>query len=74
VRATWAEIATRHDGFTLRAPPDQAQLFAPLFEYAERLYEGAPFDHAEAREVARETVHGYLAEPGSRDGGGRPGY
>ncbi len=70
VRAAWDEIIATRNGFTLRAAPDQAQLFAPLFEYAEKLYEGAPLDPAEARKVARETVRGYLAElrtPSGRD-------
>jgi Family of unknown function (DUF6607) len=74
VRAAWADIAAHHREFTLRAPPDQAQLFAPLFEYAEKLYEGEPLDRAAARKLARETVHGYLAAPGSRDGSRGSGY
>jgi hypothetical protein len=60
VRHAWNEIIARRERFTLRAAPDQAQLFTPLFEYAERLYEGAPFDPAAARGLARETVRGYL--------------
>jgi hypothetical protein len=32
-----------------------------LFEYADRLAEGAPFEPAAARAFARETVRGYLA-------------
>ncbi len=62
VRAAWSDIEARHDRFILRAPPDQGQLFTPLFEYADRLSEGAPLDGAEARRIARETVHGYLAD------------
>ena len=65
VRAAWAGIIATHKQFTLRAAPDQGQLFGPLFAYAEKLDEGAPFDAADARKVARETVRGYLAEPGS---------
>jgi hypothetical protein len=56
----------------LRGAPDQSQLFMPLFEYAERLAEGAPLDAAEARRFARETVRGYLAAPGSESS--RPTY
>jgi hypothetical protein len=65
VRAAWGEIIATHKRLTLRAAPDQGQLFAPLFEYAGKLDEGAPLDAAEARRVARETVRSYLAEPGS---------
>jgi hypothetical protein len=61
VRAAWAEIARERPRFTLRAAPDRGQLFTPLFEYAERLYEGAPWDPEEGRTFARETVRGYLA-------------
>jgi hypothetical protein len=61
VRAAWDEIAARRDRFTLRAAPDRGQLFVPLFDYAEKLSEGAPLDPADARPVARKTVRGYLA-------------
>jgi hypothetical protein len=45
----------------MRAAPDQGQLFVPLFEYAEKLDEGAPYDAAAGRAFARKTVAGYLA-------------
>jgi hypothetical protein len=61
VRAAWAEIARTRPTFTLRASPDQAQLFMPLFEYAEKLDEGTPYDAAAARAFARQTVATYLA-------------
>jgi hypothetical protein len=64
VRDAWRDVGTKHARFTLRAAPDQAQLFAPLFEYAERLYEGEAYDPASARNLVRETVRGYLAEGG----------
>jgi hypothetical protein len=66
VRAAWDDIAATHDSFTLRAAPDRGKLFVPLFEYAEKLYEGAPLDSAAARAFARDTVRGYLASPGPR--------
>jgi hypothetical protein len=71
VRAAWADVAARHERFTLRAAPDRGQLFTPLFEYAERLYEGAPLDAEDARAFARRTVTSYLAPAGptSRAGG-----
>jgi hypothetical protein len=71
VRAEWADVAARRERFTLRAAPDQGQLFAPLFEYAERLDAGEPYDAAAARTFVRETVRGYLADGGRA---GREGY
>ena len=61
VRAAWADIIRRRPRFTLRAAPDQGQLFPPLLEYADKLDEGEPFDRAAARVFVRETVDGYLA-------------
>jgi len=70
VRRAWEDIQTRNERFVLRAPPDQGQLFTPLFTYADALYEGSPLDPAEARRVARETVRGYLSDvPGSGTAG-----
>ena len=60
VRAAWAEIAAKR--FTLRAQPDQAQLFVPFFEYAAKLDEGAAFDRDEARAFIRRALQErYLA-------------
>jgi len=60
VRAAWDDVARTRRRFTLRAAPDRGQLFLPLFEYAEKLYEGAPLDPGDAHRFARETVRGYL--------------
>lgn len=66
VRDAWRDIIATHERFTLRAAPDQGQLFTPLFEYADRLYDGAPFDPVAARAFVRQTVRGYLAKgPGT---------
>ena len=54
VRAAWREIGAAP--FTLRAQPDQAQLFKPFFEYAARLEDGAPFNRDEARAFIRRTL------------------
>jgi hypothetical protein len=62
VRAAWADVVRERGRFTLRAAPDQGQLFPPLFAYAERLAEGAPWDPVAGRAFARETVRGYLAK------------
>ena len=70
VRHAWASIVRERRGFTLRAPPDQGQLFTPLFEYADRLAEGAPWEPAAGAAFARKTVRGYLAE----DRTSEPGY
>jgi hypothetical protein len=61
VRRAWTDVARRHARFTLRAAPDEGQLFVPLFAYAEKLDEGASYDAADARAVAAKTVEGYLA-------------
>jgi hypothetical protein len=71
VRAAWDDIAAKRNRFTLRAAPDRGQLFVPLFDYAEKLYEGTPLDAAAARAFARETVRGYLRSP---DRGGAASY
>jgi hypothetical protein len=63
VRKAWADVVRRRSTFTLRAAPDQGQLFVPLFEYAGKLDDGAPYDAADARAFARKTVTSYLAAP-----------
>ena len=63
VRAAWDDVAAENERFTLRAAPDRGQLFVPLFEYAEKLDEGTPFDPAAARAFAQQTVRGYLGKP-----------
>jgi hypothetical protein len=70
VRAAWVDVAKRHPRFTLRAAPDQGQLFGPLFEYAGKLDDGEPYDPIAARTFVRKTVQGYLADgPGDRRSG-----
>jgi hypothetical protein len=61
VRAAWreAEAAGR---FTLRAQPDQGQLFVPFFRYADKLAAGGAFDRDEARAFIQRTLRErYLA-------------
>jgi uncharacterized protein DUF6607 len=72
VRSAWADLVRERHCFTLRAAPDQGKLFVPLFEYAERLADGAPWDPVAGRAFARDTVRGYLAA-GAR-GGEAAGY
>ncbi len=60
VRAAWDDLARRRGAFTMRAAADEGQLFVPLFEYAQKLDDGAPFDRAAARAFARQAVESYL--------------
>ncbi|HEV7476929.1 MAG TPA: DUF6607 family protein [Burkholderiales bacterium] len=54
VRAAWRELGKSR--FTLRAQPDQAQLFMPFFEYAAKLDEGEAFNRDEARAFVKRTL------------------
>jgi hypothetical protein len=56
VRAAWRELEEGRGRFTMRAPVDQAQLFMPFFEYADKLAGGAPFNREEARAFVRRTL------------------
>jgi len=59
VRAAWRDIARSR--FTMRAQPDQAQLFMPFFEYAAKL-ESEAFNRDEARDFVRRVLkENYLA-------------
>jgi hypothetical protein len=63
IRAAWTEVIRTHERFTLRAPPDQGKLFAPVFEYAERLDAGMVWDPEAGTAAARDAVRSYLAKP-----------
>jgi hypothetical protein len=56
VRAAWRELEAGRGRFTLRAQPDQGQLFLPFFEYAQKLADGAPFNRDDARAFVRKTL------------------
>jgi hypothetical protein len=56
VRAAWRELEQRAGRFSVRAPVDQAQLFKPFFQYADKLAEGAAFDREDARAFVRRTL------------------
>jgi len=56
VRAAWRELEQARGRFTLRAQPDQAQLFLPFFEHAQKIADGAPFHPDEARAFIRRTL------------------
>ncbi|HEV3008521.1 MAG TPA: DUF6607 family protein [Burkholderiales bacterium] len=56
VRAAWRELEEARGRFSMRAPADQAQLFVPFFEYADKLVAGAVFDREQARAFIRRTL------------------
>ena len=56
VRAAWREVGERAVRFTLRAQPDQGNLFIPFFEYAGKLEDGKAFDRDEVRAFVRKTL------------------
>jgi hypothetical protein len=56
VRAAWQALAQRLPRFRLKAPVDQASLFVPFFDYADKLAEGAAFDRAAARSFVERTL------------------
>jgi hypothetical protein len=56
VRAAWRELEEGRGRFSVRAPVDQAQLFLPFFEYADKLAAGARFDRDDARGFIRLTL------------------
>ena len=56
VRAAWRELEEGRGRFSVRAPVDQAQLFLPFFEYADKLVQGASFNRDDARAFVRRTL------------------
>jgi hypothetical protein len=56
VRAAWRALEEGSGRFRVRAPVDQAQLFLPFFDYAEKLDDGAAFDREQARAFIRRTL------------------
>jgi hypothetical protein len=55
VRAAWHDLEGK-GRFTLRAQPDQGNLFVPFFEYAGKLEDGNAFNRDEARAFVRKTL------------------
>jgi hypothetical protein len=56
VRAAWRELEEGRGRFSVRAPVDQAQLFLPFFEYADKHAAGASFNPDTARAFVRRTL------------------
>ena len=62
VRTAWRELEQARGRFTLRAQPDQGQLFLPFFEYAQKLADGASFNRDEARAFVRRTLQDHYLQ------------
>ena len=60
VRAAWQEIYREHDAFRLAEEVDGVELFVPMFEYAEALAAGEPYDADASRRFVRETLERYV--------------
>jgi hypothetical protein len=60
VRAAWERVYAERDSFEYLEEVDGREMFVPLFEYAERLDEGAAYDTAEAAEIIERTFARHL--------------
>lgn len=60
VRAAWRQIYAEHDAFELAEEVDGVELFVPMFEYAEALAAGEPYDAEDARRFVQETLARYV--------------
>ena len=60
VRAAWGRVYAERDTFEYLENVDGQEMFVPLFEYADRLDNGEPYDAAAAAEVIRSTFARHL--------------
>jgi hypothetical protein len=60
VRAAWDAVYAERDSFEYLEEVDGQEMFVPLFEHAERLDGGEPYDAAAAAEVIRATFARHL--------------
>ncbi len=60
VRAAWDGVFAERDTFEYLENVDGQEMFVPLFDYAERLDNGEPYDAAAAAEVIRSTFARHL--------------
>jgi hypothetical protein len=60
VREAWREIKRDREAFALAEEIDGRALFVPMFEYAEALDSGEPYDADASRQFVRETLARYL--------------
>ena len=60
VRAAWDAVYAERESFEYLEEVDGREMFVPLFEYAERLAAGEPYDPAAAAEVISATFARHL--------------
>jgi hypothetical protein len=60
VRAAWESVYSERDTFEYLEEVDGQEMFVPLFEYADRLDGGDPYDAAAAQAVIRRTFAAHL--------------
>jgi hypothetical protein len=60
VRAAWDAVYAERDSFEYLEEVDGQEMFVPLFEHAERLDGGEPYDAAAAAEIIRATFARHL--------------
>jgi len=60
VRAAWDAVYADRESFEYLEVVDGQEMFVPLFEYAERLSDGEPYDAAKAAEIIRATFARHL--------------
>ena len=60
VRAAWDAVYAERDSFEYLEEVDGQEMFVPLFEHAERLAGGEPYDDAAAAAVVRSTFARHL--------------
>lgn len=60
VRESFAEIIRRDKKIALKKSVNETPLFVPLFDYAQKLADGAGFDLDEANSFVTETIAAYL--------------
>ena len=60
VRAAWDAVYADRESFEYLEVVDGQEMFVPLFEYAERLNGGEPYDAAAAAEIIRATFARHL--------------
>jgi Family of unknown function (DUF6607) len=60
VRAAWDQVYAERDAFEYLESANGEEMFVPLFEYANQLDEGTPYDPAAAAAVIRRTFAAHL--------------
>jgi hypothetical protein len=74
VRQRWAELLSSESPVVLRGAPDQAQLFMPLFELADRVEKGAVSVDGALTDQARRMVEQYIVPNGDGQDAGASTY